>query len=113
MTKNSLLVAMVMLMSGCAFCGVAANKNTAECKAYRSFTECGPAVAEIIISDTSLLASNLDAALLDLASRLIPSAYACVTHILNDNTAARFGAESPQHVAMKAALLRHPVSVKR
>lgn len=98
-SKLTPLIALLMVgfLTACSFCKAPANYNTLECKAYRAFSQCGPGVAEFIISDlATIIAGDVSKLLADVMQNF-PQSYQCVSDAIKNAIAAKYGEGSVQY----------------
>lgn len=84
-------------LTACTFCQQPANKNTVECKAYRSLVQCGPKTLAIIASDVALIAEGDWTTVLSDVLSQAPDEYVCFKSAVQNMLAQKFGVASPQY----------------
>ncbi|HUK34634.1 MAG TPA: hypothetical protein VLV86_12015 [Vicinamibacterales bacterium] len=92
-----------VLFASCSYCQQAANKNTAECKAYAALVACGPQALAIVANDLGDLVAGDVAKLLSDVMQQIPAEYDCVANAIKDAIAKKFGVNSPEYAKFLAA----------
>jgi len=92
-----------VLFASCSYCQQAANKNTAECKAYRSLAQCGPQVLAIVAADLGdISAGDWPKVLADILQQ-VPAEYECFVMATQAQLVAKYGPNSPEVIRFSTA----------
>ena len=92
--KLFMLCTLALSMTACAYCQVAANTNTALCKAERTISQCGPKALGALAQVAEYLIAQDFSEVFTILGQVVPDEAECIEDAIESKVALKYGPSS-------------------